>query len=83
MKAFNDYVFISLKLIAYRICVFVSFRGQNLLKPRPGDLACMLSRCMIKNGESCEIPCGFFTAMAGNKAVKQNWGSSVHFYALS
>ena len=30
-------VFISLKLIACRICVFqaVSFRGPNLLKPRP------------------------------------------------
>ena len=34
---FVCYVFISLKLIACRICVFlrVSFRGQNLLKPRP------------------------------------------------
>ena len=38
---------------------------------------------MIKNGESCEIPCGFFTAMAGNKAGKKNQGSSMHFYALS
>ena len=29
IKVFDDYVFISLKLIA------CSFRGQNLLKPRP------------------------------------------------
>ena len=46
-------------------------------------LACMLSRCMIKNGESCEILFGFFTARAGNKAGKKNQGSSMHFYALS
>ena len=43
----------------------------------------MLSRCIIKNGESCEIAWGFFTAMAGNEAGKKNQGSSKHFYALS
>ena len=37
IKAFGDYVFMSSKLIACRICMFPSglFWGQNLLKPRP------------------------------------------------
>ena len=38
---------------------------------------------MIKNGEICEILCGIFTALAGNKAGKKNHGSSMHFNALS
>ena len=29
------------------------------------------------------LSCRFFTAMAGNKAVKKNQGSSMYFYALS
>ena len=37
----------------------------------------------IKNSEICEILCGFFTGMAGNKAVKTKQGSSMQFYALS
>ena len=36
------------------------------------------------NGESFEIQsCGFFTAMAGNKAGKKTQDSSIYFYALS
>ena len=36
-RAFDDYVFISLKLIACRICVFLSgfFQGSKFVKPRP------------------------------------------------